>query len=126
MVSFIEAIENGYKNMFVINGCATRAEYWWWVLYQDCVMIFISLISLSSIASYFDDIWLFIVILGWIIAHIIPNFTLRIRRLHDSDHSGWNLLWNFIPYIGIFFHLYFMLLPSNPFSDWREEEDMEN
>ncbi len=119
MVSFIESIGNGYKNMFVTDECATRAEYWWWIVYQWCV------IGLLRVVFYFDDILLFTVLLGFVIAHILPNCTLIIRRLHDSDHSGWNMLWGLIPYLGILIHLYFMLLPSSPLSDWRDDDEYE-
>ena len=114
MVSFFEAIENGYKNMFVTNKCATRAEYWWWNLYYVLLILCIN--------SFFNYGLQRLFLVALVITHFIPTLTLSIRRLHDSDHSGWHLLWSFIPYVGIFFLLYFMLLPSNPFSDWLEEE----
>lgn len=119
MVSFIEAIGNGYKNMMVTNECATRAEYWWWIAYQWLM------VGLLRLIFSFDYNLYVILLCGFMVAHIIPNCTLIIRRLHDSDHSGWNMLWGLIPYLGILIHLYFMLLPSSPFSDWRDEDEYE-
>ena len=31
---------------------------------------------------------------------VISNLAIHIARLHDSDHSAWNLLWAGLPYIG--------------------------
>lgn len=31
---------------------------------------------------------------------LIPSLTVGIRRLHDTDRSGWNLLWWLLPIIG--------------------------
>ena len=38
----------------------------------------------------------------------LANFTLSIRRLHDSNKSGWWLLTAFIPFLGPFIYLYLM------------------
>ena len=32
-ISFKDAVISGYKNTFDYKGRATRAEYWWWVLF---------------------------------------------------------------------------------------------
>ena len=42
----------------------------------------------------------------------IPGITLSIRRLHDSNHSGWNILWTLVPYIGWLYFIYLCCLPS--------------
>ena len=31
---------------------------------------------------------------------LIPSFSVTIRRLHDINKSGWNLLWMLIPLFG--------------------------
>ena len=31
---------------------------------------------------------------------LIPSFSVTIRRLHDINKSGWNLLWMLIPLLG--------------------------
>ncbi|MEA3047456.1 MAG: hypothetical protein QOJ53_1788 [Sphingomonadales bacterium] len=41
------------------------------------------------------------------LAFIIPGLAVTIRRLHDTDRSGWNLLWGALPIVGGFILLYF-------------------
>ena len=55
-------------------------------------------------------------ILGLIygVAVIIPALAVAVRRLHDTDRSGWWLLIGFIPLIGLLVLLIFMILDSSP------------
>lgn len=46
-----------------------------------------------------------------VLAAIMPSIALAVRRLHDSDKSGWLYLLTFIPYIGWIFFLIFGFLP---------------
>jgi uncharacterized membrane protein YhaH (DUF805 family) len=39
----------------------------------------------------------------------IPNITITVRRLHDVNKSGWNLLW-YITIIGILYVLFLNIL----------------
>lgn len=32
---------------------------------------------------------------------LVPSLAVWVRRLHDTGRSGWNLLWGFLPLIGI-------------------------
>lgn len=48
------------------------------------------------------------------LAVIIPGIAVSVRRLHDIGKSGWYLLVGFIPLIGVFILLYFMVVDSNP------------
>ena len=38
---------------------------------------------------------------------LIPGIAVTVRRLHDTDRSGWNLLWGLLPLVGGFILLYF-------------------
>ena len=64
-VGFGEAIGLGFKNYFNFNSRATRAEYWWFVL-------FYFLLSLIPVVNWF----------AWIV-FLIPGISLTTRRLHD-------------------------------------------
>jgi uncharacterized membrane protein YhaH (DUF805 family) len=44
---------------------------------------------------------------------IIPNIAVQVRRLHDSDRSGWWLLLHLVPFIGSFVLLIFFLLDGS-------------
>ena len=36
----------------------------------------------------------------WILATIVPNISIAVRRLHDAGFSGWMYLLQLIPYLG--------------------------
>lgn len=46
----------------------------------------------------------------WALFIFIPNLAVTIRRLHDQDKSGWFYLLAFIPIVGPFILLIFMLI----------------
>jgi uncharacterized membrane protein YhaH (DUF805 family)/ribosomal protein L40E len=78
MTSFIDAIKLGFSNYFTFSGRATRAEYWWFLLFLVLVNVLVNLIT-----------W--IPFIGWAIwlASYIPSISLTTRRLHDIRKSGW-------------------------------------
>jgi uncharacterized membrane protein YhaH (DUF805 family) len=75
------------------DGRAGRAEFWWYVLAN-----FIVLIALSILAGAADIFWILYVVYG--IGTFIPSLAVAIRRLHDTDKSGWFILLGLIPLVG--------------------------
>ena len=95
MVSFQEAIKKGFNNYFVFGGRATRAEFWWWQLFNVAIQI---------VGSIVDAVTGLPGILGTLLglALLIPSISLATRRLHDINKSGWwQLLWLLPVAIGI-------------------------
>lgn len=74
-VSFGGAIASFYKNYATFSGRATRAEYWWVYLYT----------FLATLVLAFAFFPLAIVFL---LANIVPNLALTVRRLHDVGKGG--------------------------------------
>jgi uncharacterized membrane protein YhaH (DUF805 family) len=64
-------------------------------------------------------------------ANFIPGLSVQVRRLHDTDRSGWWMLIGLIPLVGAIALLVFNCLPgtdgSNRFGNrWvKGEEDLE-
>ena len=86
MVGFSEAISLGFKNYINFNGRATRAEYWWWVLFIVVTGVVLatidSITGIGALQNIFN------------LATLIPGLALGARRLHDIGKSGWwQLLW---------------------------------
>jgi uncharacterized membrane protein YhaH (DUF805 family) len=48
------------------------------------------------------------------LAMLIPSISVGVRRLHDTDRSGWWLLLGLIPVIGAIVLIVFYLLDSQP------------
>ena len=87
-VRFPQAVKLGFKNYFKFSGRATRAEYWWWLLF----------IVLAGIVLAVVDTLTGTGIMGMVgvlfeLATLVPSFALGARRLHDINRTGWWLLW---------------------------------
>jgi uncharacterized membrane protein YhaH (DUF805 family) len=50
----------------------------------------------------------------YVLAIIIPSIAVTVRRLHDTDRSGWWFLLSFVPLIGGLVLLVFEVLDSTP------------
>jgi len=48
------------------------------------------------------------------LALLIPSLAVSVRRLHDTDRSGWWLLIGLVPLIGIIVLIIFYVQDSNP------------
>jgi hypothetical protein len=50
-------------------------------------------------------------VLVYVIVMVLPSLTVSVRRLHDTNRSGWWLLLDLIPFGGLVL-LFFYILPS--------------
>lgn len=48
------------------------------------------------------------------LALVIPSLALQVRRLHDTNHSGWWLFIGLVPLIGGIILFIFDVLPGDP------------
>ena len=96
IVKFDDSIKkNLIKNYFNFSDRSSRADYIWWMLFS---------VILNLVGSQLD-LKLSIIIS---IIMITPGTGISIRRLHDSNKSGWNLLWS-LTIVGII-PLYYWLI----------------
>ena len=79
------------------SGRAPRAEYWWYFLgtmiAYIVVMIVESMVGLDGTVGPYGPLSL-ILMLGL----LIPGLAVTVRRLHDTNRSGWWILIAVIPY----------------------------
>jgi uncharacterized membrane protein YhaH (DUF805 family) len=85
------------------DGRAGRAEFWWFVLAN--LLVYVVIAILMAISSIF-----IILYIGYALAVIVPSIALAIRRLHDTDKSGWFLLIGLIPFVGWIILLVFYIM----------------
>ena len=99
------------KKYAVFSGRATRAEYWYFTLFNILALFVLAIID-GVIGSFNAEAG--IGLLGGIysLAVLIPNIAVSVRRLHDTDRSGWWLLIYLIPLIGALVLLIFMVQDS--------------
>ena len=101
------------KKYAVFGGRARRKEYWYFVLFNTLISIALTFIdgvtgSFSSEAGTG--------LLGGIygLAVLIPSIAVGVRRLHDTNRSGWWLLISLIPLIGAIVLIVFLASDSKP------------
>jgi uncharacterized membrane protein YhaH (DUF805 family) len=74
------------------TGRAPRAEYWWYFLGIVVSYILLTIIeSILGIGKMVVGIYGPLTILLWL-ATIVPGIAVGIRRLHDTNRSGWWML----------------------------------
>lgn len=91
-----------FENYANFTGRARRKEYWYFTLANLLILLFIYVLgsALSEGGSENpDDVYM--IILGlYFLATMLPNIAVTVRRLHDTNKSGWYYLVSFIPYAG--------------------------
>ncbi len=115
-MTFSQAIKSFYNNYTNTEGRASRSAYWWVILYQCIVMIplaFLAGYGIGIHSSALTVIGYVLIGIFWL-ANIVPAITLSVRRLHDTNRSGWWYLINLVPYIGSIWFFILTILPSTP------------
>lgn len=116
----IKAYKKFWSNIFNFSGVASFGEYWIPLIINAILGFVLTAIvqqilghSIETIYTWGD--WsaktgsLIITFIVW-----LAMLSLSIRRLHDSNHSGWWILINILPFIGQLWFIILMLLPSRP------------
>ena len=104
-MGFGEAVSTCFKKSVVWEGRASRAEFWWFYLAQ-ILIIFAAAIIDQIIGTGFLYIIALIVV-------ILPSIAVLIRRLHDTDRTGWWYWIQLLPLIGLIVILVFTLSGSD-------------
>ena len=97
-MNFQQAVQSGFSNYAKFRGRAARSEFWWFQLFivlGGIVAAVLDLLTNSNVLGGEPLATLF-----WL-ATIIPDLAVSVRRLHDTDSSGWWLLLGLIPLIGM-------------------------
>lgn len=90
----------------VFDGRARRTEYWMYTLFNVIIAVVLSLIDRAMGHHFLYPLYA--------LAVLLPSIGVSIRRLHDTDRSGWWLLLAFVPIVGGIVLLVFMCMDSQP------------
>mgnify|MGYP006384988681 CR=1 FL=1 len=105
-MTFTSAIKQCYHKAFTLRGRASRSEYWFFCLYLLilCFVLVTIMVFMDSNLQYDDSglvpnlKGLSILLSGLaLFIHIVPMFSVTLRRLHDGNMPGWLLLLSIIP-----------------------------
>jgi uncharacterized membrane protein YhaH (DUF805 family) len=119
------------KRYAQFSGRSPRREFWMWIVFLVVVLIVLSVldslfglggrtqfgpsaVQTPTMSGYGYGVGVTGGILAklFLLAVLIPNLAVSVRRLHDTDRSGWWVLLPLAPYfigiIAIFTHLFIL------------------
>jgi uncharacterized membrane protein YhaH (DUF805 family) len=105
-MTFTESISTCFAKAFVFRGRASRAEYWWFALFNLLASMFAGMIDQSS----YGEPSTVTAITNLVI--LFPSLAVNIRRLHDTGRSGWWYL-IILTIIGIIPYFFWMISKSD-------------
>lgn len=131
IVAFKSAVFGRYATF---TGRASRSEFWWFYL-AEILLFCLATFAIGFLVAMAKDlsgdnecagisgaVGGVLLILA-VLALIVPNISVTVRRLHDAGYSGWFYLLNFVPYVGGIILFIFALLPSAPPNQWGTGPD---
>jgi uncharacterized membrane protein YhaH (DUF805 family) len=95
-MSFGTAITTCLRKFATFRGRASRSEYWWFYLFWFLVMAAAIVIGAAINGARTAILFLLIALFGL----ALPQISAAVRRLHDTDLSGWWYLIVFVPTVG--------------------------
>jgi uncharacterized membrane protein YhaH (DUF805 family) len=98
-MTFQESIRTCFQKYVVFDGCASRSEYWWFVLFTFLASLVLGFVS-DALSMLFS------------LAVLLPSLAVGARRLHDIDKSAWWLLLWLVPIIGWIVLIVFAVMES--------------
>jgi uncharacterized membrane protein YhaH (DUF805 family) len=91
----------------VFEGRSRRTEYWTFMLFHIIIFVVLRIIDgIAGTSGLISSIYA--------LAVLLPALAVSVRRLHDTDRSGWWLLATFFPFLGAIVLLLFMAQDSDP------------
>ena len=98
-MTFTQSIETCFYKYYTFWDRASRSEFWWFQLFL--ILLWIAIVAAGSFLSaaaggYMANILSII----YTLVTLLPWIAVSVRRLHDTDSSGWWLLLILIPIIG--------------------------
>lgn len=106
-MAFGEAIRSVFSQYATFSGRARRSEFWWFYLFMVIVnsilgsLVGVAQLTAGSSTQVVDGVtitspvWspfltLTVIIASvWWLATLLPTLAVQVRRLHDSDRTGW-------------------------------------
>ena len=94
-MGFTEAVRSVVVARYAdFQGRAPRSELWWFVLFY--LLLSFAVGAVGALSDALGGILNLVVTIGL----FVPIIAVQIRRLHDTDRTGWWVLIGLIPLIG--------------------------
>jgi len=101
------------KQYAAFTGRARRREYWFFALFNAIALMVLAFID-GMMGSFSEEVGFGLLSGLYFLATLLPALAVTVRRLHDTDRSGWWILIGVIPVIGFIVVLVFTLLEGTP------------
>jgi uncharacterized membrane protein YhaH (DUF805 family) len=98
--SNMHAYLNAFRNSIDFSGRASRKQYWSFLVCNMMVLWLLMLIA-SKPSGKGEESAVFLLTGLYLFAIAIPSVAILVRRLHDTDRSGWWVLVSLIPLGGL-------------------------
>lgn len=116
----IKIYQTYWTHLLDLHGRASRKAYWIpivinYVLSFMLILLFKNILAAAVTFSNIDSVNnLFVAIVHQMIILLtwLATFSIKVRRLHDTNRSGWWVFISFIPVVGTLYFIVLMLLPS--------------
>ena len=116
-MTFTQSIKSVFSKYATFTGRASRSEYWYFTLFNiiTSTLLFLLGIAIGAATGGSDGVpgglivgYILYIIYG--LGVLIPSLAVAVRRLHDTNNSGWLILLGLIPCVGGIVLLVFMIL----------------
>ena len=87
------------------TGRASRSEYWWFVLAATLAGVAAGFVDGMAGTYFFTGLAL--------LGAIVPSLAIQVRRLHDTNKSGWMLLLSLVPFVGAILIFVWCITPGD-------------
>lgn len=114
-MTFDEAIRDGLSKYAQFSGRSSRSAYWWFYLFS--LLVYIAAAVVDAVIK--SPIFTILVLIGL----FLPTLAVLVRRLHDTDRSGWWVFISFVPLVGTIVLIVFACTDSGPPNKWGAGPD---
>ncbi len=87
------------KKYATFSGRSRRSEFWYFVLFYLIIFFVLAMVD-GFTGSFNEDSGVGLLSGLFTLGLLVPNLAVTVRRLHDTDRSGWWVLISFVPLVG--------------------------
>jgi uncharacterized membrane protein YhaH (DUF805 family) len=88
------------KKYAVFAGRSGRSEFWYFMLFNFVVYVVLYIVDSAAGTTLGSNTGYGVISGIYALAVLLPGLGVEIRRLHDTDRSGWWVLLGAIPIVG--------------------------